>query len=75
VAKPSAANILAEWLRRLAADHDGAALIVAKTVDGRTLVKFASVERLLSPEQDEEAPSRQTPRPKRKLKAKDCGAK
>jgi hypothetical protein len=35
------------WLRRLAADHDGPALIVAKTVDGRTLVKFTSVERLL----------------------------
>jgi hypothetical protein len=25
-------NIIVEWLRRLAADHDGAALIVAKTV-------------------------------------------
>jgi hypothetical protein len=34
VAKASAdfANIIAEWPRGLAADHDGAALIVAKTV-------------------------------------------
>jgi hypothetical protein len=34
VAKAAAdfANIIAHWLRRLAADHDGVALIVAKTV-------------------------------------------
>jgi hypothetical protein len=37
-------------------------------VDGRTLVRFSSVERLLSPEQDEQAAPRKTPR-KRKLKA------
>jgi hypothetical protein len=43
-------------------------------VDGRTLVKFPSVERLLSPEQDEQPAPRKTPR-KRKLKAEDAEAK
>src|ERR1700746_2972601 len=37
-------------------------------VDGRTLVKFSSVERLLSPDQNEQRAPRNTPR-KRKLKA------
>jgi hypothetical protein len=40
-------------------------------VDGRTLVKYPSVERLLSPEQDEQPPPRKTPRRKRKLKAEE----
>jgi hypothetical protein len=44
-------------------------------IDGRTLVKFASVETLLSPEQDEEPPPRQTPRRKRKQGAADGEAK
>jgi excisionase family DNA binding protein len=48
--------------------HEGRLEVVR--IDGRTLVKFASVERLLSPEQDEKRPPRQTPRRKRKADAK-----
>jgi excisionase family DNA binding protein len=36
-------------------------------VDGRTLVKFPSVERLLSPEQDEQPAPRKTPRKRGRL--------
>jgi hypothetical protein len=43
-------------------------------VDGRTLVKFGSVERLLSPDQNERRAPRETPR-KRKLKTEDGDAR
>jgi excisionase family DNA binding protein len=39
-------------------------------VDGRTLVRFSSIERLLSPDQNEQSASRKTPR-RRKLNAED----
>jgi hypothetical protein len=42
-------------------------------VDGRTLVKYPSVERLLSPDQNEQRAPRKTPR-KRKLHADDAEA-
>jgi excisionase family DNA binding protein len=45
----------------------------AVRLDGRTLIKFPSLERLLSPAQDEQPAPRKTPR-KRKLRAKDAEA-
>jgi excisionase family DNA binding protein len=39
-------------------------------VDGRTLVRFSSIERLLSPDQNEQSASRKTPR-RRKLNAEE----
>jgi hypothetical protein len=43
-------------------------------VDGRTLVKFRSVERLLSPDEKDQRAPRKTPR-KRKTKAEDGEAR
>src|SRR5262249_2077519 len=43
-------------------------------VDGRTLVKYPSVERLLSPEQDEQPAPRKTPRRKRNQAPLKAGA-
>jgi excisionase family DNA binding protein len=52
--------------------HDGR--LEVTRVDGRTLVKFPSVERLLSPDENNKRGPRKTPR-KRKTKAEDGEAR